>query len=63
MSTVQHIEVILKSGRKMPTYRVNLNPATYRWQIVCGVDDNLIDDRECDIRSEAIIAMMKLKGE
>lgn len=60
MSTVERIEAILNAGRKMPTYRVNLNPDTYKWRIVCGVEDEPIDDVEFETKGEADTELLKL---
>lgn len=60
MSTPEHIIEILNAPRQMPTYRVNLNPDTYRWRIVCGVDDNPVGCMEWETKGEAETELLKL---
>ena len=62
MSTPEHIEAI-NAPRKMPYYRVNLNPDTYRWRIVCGCGDRVVGPMEYETRAEAETAIMGFYGE
>ena len=61
MSTPEHIEAILNAPRKMSYYRVNLNPDTYRWRIVCGCTDKPVGNAEWETKAEAETAIMGVR--
>ena len=60
MSTVEHIEKILNSGRLMSTYRIDINPDTYRHRVVVGCKIVIVVSDEYDTMEEAEKAMQRL---
>lgn len=61
MSTPEHIQAILDSDRKMPTYRVNLNHDNYRWRVVCGATDRQVGTMDWETKAEAETALMQFE--